>query len=102
MGTLVLAFSTQLEFSTIFTLSSAQGFKQSPLILETILRVSGCELSPLDSKHPLQLFPPKGSREADILGSIHSLIPAHTFHFLTASASITIIFSGPIISELLY
>lgn len=59
--------------------------KQSPLILETISRVSGCELSPLESKHPLQLFPPNGSMEADIRGSIHAPQPLTPSNFWTAS-----------------
>lgn len=76
LNLLVLASSPQLDFSTIFTLRSLQGFKQSLLILETILRVSGCELSPLDSKHPLQLFPQK---EAEKLTSLEAFTLSYMF-----------------------
>lgn len=79
----MLALYPPLDFSTIFTLCSPQGFKQSPLILEPILRVSGCALSPLDSKHPCSCFPKRKQRSWHLWKHSLSLCRTlHTFQFL--------------------
>lgn len=56
------------------TLPFCRALRKSLLILETIRRTPGCDLSPLDTKHPLQLFRQKEVEDADILAEAFTLL----------------------------